>query len=206
MSPVKSRREQYTEATRAALLESATRLFAERGFAGTALEDVATATAVTRGAVYHHFANKQALFEAVLEKLEEEAAAQAAAAAAGAGTPWEAGFAALDDFLERCCDPVYAQVVWQQGPIALGWQHWEECEERYAFGLIEMLLRGLVDAGEIDPVPVETATRLVFSLLGAAGMALGGADAEDKTRLKDEYAGMIRRLLIGLRTGPPASA
>jgi AcrR family transcriptional regulator len=67
MTEVKSRREMYSEATRAALLDEATALFAERGYAGTSLEDVASASQVTRGAVYHHFASKQALFEAVLQ-------------------------------------------------------------------------------------------------------------------------------------------
>jgi len=57
-----SRRELYSEATRAALLDEATRLFATRGYAGTSLEDVAVASQVTRGAVYHHFDGKQALF------------------------------------------------------------------------------------------------------------------------------------------------
>ena len=67
MQQVRSRRELYSEATRAALLDEATRLFAQRGYAGTSLEDVAAASQVTRGAVYHHFDGKQALFEAVLD-------------------------------------------------------------------------------------------------------------------------------------------
>ncbi|HEX2176531.1 MAG TPA: TetR family transcriptional regulator, partial [Nocardioidaceae bacterium] len=73
MPDVKSRREQYSEATRAALLEAATALFHERGFGGTALEDVAAAAQVTRGAVYHHFTNKRDLFEAVIDALETQA-------------------------------------------------------------------------------------------------------------------------------------
>src|SRR5258708_314845 len=64
MSHVKSRREMYSEATRAALLDEATTLFAARGYASTSLEDIASASQVTRGAVYHHFASKRALFEA----------------------------------------------------------------------------------------------------------------------------------------------
>src|ERR1700746_3335493 len=73
MPEVKSRRELHSEATRAALLDEATVLFAERGYAGPSLEDVASASQVTRGAVYHHFASKQALFEAVLELQEARA-------------------------------------------------------------------------------------------------------------------------------------
>src|SRR5881392_4304800 len=76
-----SRRELYSEATRAALLDEATRLFAARGYTGTSLEDVAVASQVTRGAVYHHFDGKRALFEAVLDAQETRAIATITAAA-----------------------------------------------------------------------------------------------------------------------------
>src|SRR5689334_10935040 len=101
MSTPKSRREQYSQATRTALLEAATRRFAEHGFVGTTLEDVAADIQATRGAVYHHYAGKTALFAAVFEKLETEAMALSDAASAGVNDPWQAAFAALDAFLER---------------------------------------------------------------------------------------------------------
>src|SRR5688500_9725714 len=102
MSTTKSRREQYSEATRAALLAAATRRFAEHGFAGTSLEDIAGDIQATRGAIYHHYASKSALFAAVFEKLETEAMALSDAAAERAGgDSWAAALAALDAFLER---------------------------------------------------------------------------------------------------------
>src|SRR5579864_6983233 len=111
MSPVvKSRREMYSEATRAALLDEATTLFAERGYAGTSLEEIASASQVTRGAVYHHFASKQALFEAVLSTQETRAIAEIMAAAT-ADDPWDAATLALDAYLDQCCDPVYGRLV-----------------------------------------------------------------------------------------------
>jgi AcrR family transcriptional regulator len=203
MPPVKSRREQYSEATRAALLETATRMFAERGFAATALDDVATATQVTRGAVYHHFANKKALFEAVFEDMESDAMQRVAAAAADVTDPWEASMAALNAFLDRCCDPLYGQLVWHEGPVALGWHGWKQCEEQFAYGLIEQMLRALIDSGDIEPMPVDTTARFTFSMLGAAGMLLADAEEEDKARVREECALVMYRLLRGLR---PAEA
>src|SRR5919109_3664921 len=100
MSRPKSRRELYSEATRAALLETARAMFAERGFARTSLDEIANATQVTRGAVYHHFESKQALFEAVLESLEKDMAERVVAAAAGQPDPWQAALAGLDAFLD----------------------------------------------------------------------------------------------------------
>ncbi|SFB15069.1 transcriptional regulator, TetR family [Amycolatopsis marina] len=203
MSSVKSRREQYSEATRAALLETATRMFAERGFAGTALDDVATATQVTRGAVYHHFSSKKALFEAVFEVMESDAMRRVAEAAAGVADPWESAMVALNEFLERCCDPLYGRLVWHEGPVALGWHGWKLCEEKFAYGLVEQMLGALVESGHIEPTPMETTTRFAFSLLGAAGMLLADAEDADKARVREECAQVMSRLLSGLR--PPAT-
>jgi AcrR family transcriptional regulator len=201
MPPVKSRREQYSDATRAALLDAATAQFAERGYTRTALDDVAAATQVTRGAVYHHFDGKKALFEAVLDRLETQAVKRITDAAAQTADPWDAALAGVDAFLDQCCEADYGRVVWQEGPIALGWRGWKECEEKYAYGLTEQFLRSLMDAGYIDPVPLETTTRLVFGLLGAAGLALAEADVADKARTRDDCAALLRRILAGLRGG-----
>jgi AcrR family transcriptional regulator len=199
MSTAPSRREQYTAATRAALLETATALFAERGYTGTALEDVATAAQVTRGAVYHHFAGKRELFEAVLEAMEEGATTRIAQAAASATDAWEAAITGLDAFLDQCVDPVYGRVVWQEGPVALGWHRWQECEEKYAYGLTEQFVRALMDARYIEATPLETTTKFVFAMLGAMGSMLADAGDEDKARVREECATLARRMLGGLR-------
>ncbi|WP_158890724.1 TetR/AcrR family transcriptional regulator [Amycolatopsis anabasis] len=201
MSGVKSRREQYSEATRAALLETATALFAERGFAGTALEDVASATQVTRGAVYHHFAGKRDLFEAVLADLEMRAMERIATAAASATDAWESALLGLDAFLEQCSEPVYGRLVWQEGPVALGWRRWKECEEKYAYGLTEQFVRSLMASGYIEPTAPEVTVRFVFALLGAIGSLLADAGRAEKPRVRAECAVLIRRMLGGLR--PP---
>jgi AcrR family transcriptional regulator len=198
MPPVKSRREAYSEATRAALLEEATTLFAERGYTATSLEHVASATRVTRGAVYHHFAGKQALFEAVLDA-QEKRAIEEIAAAATASDPWDAAMLALDAFLDKCCDPKYGRLVWQEGPTALGWHRWRECEEKYAYGLVERFIRALIDAGYIEGRAVESTVRFSFWILGGAGLTLADAADEEKPRIRDEWAYLIRRTLDALR-------
>ena len=144
MQQVRSRRELYSEATRAALLDEATRLFAQRGYARTSLEDVAAASRVTRGAVYHHFDGKQALFEAVLDAQETRAIARITAAATAAD-PLDAARGALDAFLDQCCNPVYGSLVWLEGPTALGWHRWRECEQKYKNGLVERFITALVE-------------------------------------------------------------
>jgi AcrR family transcriptional regulator len=199
MSTAQSRREQYSQATKTALLEAATRRFADHGFAGTSLEDIAADIQATRGAVYHHFAGKTALFEAVFERLETITTTACSGAAATGIDPWSAAFAALDVFLDRCCDPVYGKIVWQEGPLALGWLRWREWEENFAYGLIEQLISGLMQAaGDHDRHLLQTISRIAFSMLGSAGLALSEATAQDKPRLREEYGLMIRRGMNGI--------
>jgi AcrR family transcriptional regulator len=199
MSPVKSRREQYSQATKAALIDAATRRFAEHGFAGTSLEDVAADIQATRGAVYHHFANKGALFEAVFDALETDMIAQVTRSHADIADPWPAALTAMGRFLDHCCDPVYGRIVWQEAPIALGWRQWQECEKKYAYGLIDGILRTLVDNGDIQPLPMEPMTRITFHILGSAGMALAETPEADKPRVRSEYAQVMAQLISGIR-------
>ncbi len=199
MSRPKSRRELYSEATRAALLETATAMFAERGYARTSLDDIAVATQVTRGAVYHHFESKQAVFEAVFDTLEQDMTARVAAAAAGQSNAWDAGMAALDAFLDLCCEDRYGRLCWLEGPLALGWARWMDYEKKYAYAMIDGFLQAARAEGLLAPVPAQASSQLVFHLLGGAGRTIAEAAQADRRALRDGCAATIRRMLNGLR-------
>lgn len=181
------------------MLEAATSLFADRGYAGTAMENVASASQVTRGAVYHHFDSKQALFEAVLDQQECQAVEEIMAAATGED-PWEAAMTAVEAFLDRCCDPTYGRLVWQEGPTALGWNRFRECEERYFFGLVEQFIRALVEAGYLEPTGAESTLRFAYWIFGGAGCTLAETAEMDRPRVRDEWATLIRQALGSLLT------
>lgn len=197
MTVVKSRRDMYAEATRAALIQEATNLFAERGFAATSLDDVARAANVTRGAVYHHFAGKQALFEAVVDEQEQRVIEQVAAVMTGYTDLWEASMAAIDAFMDLCLDPVYSTIVWREGMLALGWDGLGQCAEKYSLGLIEASAKALVDAGYFQGRYIDTTVRMVFHMFGAAAMTI--AEATEKQRVRDECADVVKRMFGGLR-------
>jgi AcrR family transcriptional regulator len=199
MSRPKSRRELYSEATRAALLETATAMFAERGFAGTSLDDIAVATQVTRGAVYHHFESKQAVFEAVFDALEQDMTARVTAAAEGQPDAWQAGMAALDAFLDLCCEDRYGRLCWLEGPLALGWARWMHQEEKYAYAMIDGFLQAARAEGLLAAVPAPVGSQLVFHLLGGAGRTIAEAPQAERRAARDACAGTIRRMLNGLR-------
>ena len=102
-------------------------------------------------------------------------------------------------FLDRCTDPTYGRIVWHEGPRALGMQRWREVEYRYNYGLVEQMVRGLTATGDLDPTPLVPTSRLIFHLLGEAGMAVAEADPEHQAEVRREFEGVLRRILEGLR-------
>src|ERR1700745_3972640 len=98
--PGTSRRAQYSASTRRALVDVAERLFTEHGYAATSLDAIVAGADVTKGALYHHYSGKQALFEAVFEKVEAAGAHSIQEAVKGRPDPWEKALAGLHAFLE----------------------------------------------------------------------------------------------------------
>jgi AcrR family transcriptional regulator len=195
MADVKTRRERYVESTRAALLETGRRFFAERGFTDVSAEELVRAAGLTRGALYHHFAGKQGLFEAVFEDLEAEAADRVTAAMAAEDTAWSRAAAGIRTFLEICSDPDYREIVLLQGPIALGWQRWRELDQRHFGTLLTDGLTALL--GESGPHPIGLASAAFYGAL--TELALAVPDAQDPTQARDQALHLIERMLGGLR-------
>lgn len=104
-------RARQAAATRNLLIEVARRNFTEHGYAATSIDDVITQAGVARGALYHHFPGKEALFRAVYETVEGEAVSRVLAAAAAESSPWEAVRAGLSAFLDSCLDPEFRRIV-----------------------------------------------------------------------------------------------
>jgi AcrR family transcriptional regulator len=199
VTQVKSRREEYSAATSRALLDSATTLFADRGYARTSLDEIAAGARVTKGALYGHFGSKQDLFRAVLEELEAATTQVVERAVAQASTPWDGAVAGLDAFLRACSDTVYGAVVMREGPVALPYAEWCAAEEVHSYRLVLGLVQSLVDAGEVDPLPIETAARIVHAVVGAAAMLIAGAAPADRGRAFDDARTVVLRLAEGIR-------
>jgi AcrR family transcriptional regulator len=194
---VKSRREEYTEATRRALLDSAMALFEERGYAATSIEDVVRGARVTRGALYHHFRSKQELFEAVYEELERDIVDRIGASLGSHPDPWSQALAGIDVYLDACTEPRYQRIVLAEGPAALGYEHWRELNEHHSMGLVRAMLELLMDSGDIRRQPVELPARVLFSALAETGLAV--AAAADRAEARRQAGELTRRLLESLR-------
>lgn len=194
---MKSRRIDYTESTRQALVDSALELFTKRGYAATSLDTIVKRARVTKGALYHHFSGKQALFEAVFAAVESSAIARLADVVVGDGAPWERAIEGIQAYVRVCLEPSYQRIVIHEAPVVMGWERWREAEEHFSFGLVKASVESLMDAGEIEPLPVEVTARILFGALCAGAEAIAGSPDPKKTAA--EVAETITVVMAGMR-------
>jgi AcrR family transcriptional regulator len=184
--------------TRDALIAAARPLFAAQGFAEVALEGIVRAAGVTRGALYHHFADKTELFATVFEQVEEEVAVRMgeAIAASNQTDPIEVMRLGAGFWLDACSDPEVQRIVLVDAPAVLGWTRWTEIGNRYNIGTVRALLSNAVETGRIPPQPIEAT---VLTILGAMREAtLYVALAEDHDLAREEAGLVINRLIQAL--------
>jgi AcrR family transcriptional regulator len=196
----KTRRTQAdrSAATRDALVAAARRLFAEPGFADVPADEIVAAAGVTRGAMYHQFADKTALFDAVLEAVEADIATRLAGdvAAAGISDPVDALRHAMRTWLEICAEPEIHRIALIDGPSVLGWARWREVCQRHVFGLVQALLDHGIELGRIRAQPPRP---LAHVLMGAGDeAALYVTGAEDRPRARAEMIEILDHLIAGV--------
>ncbi len=194
---MRTRRAEYSESTRQALVDSAVDLFTKRGYAGTSLDEVVKRARVTKGALYHHFSGKQALFEAAFAQVETRSIESLTAVLSGDGDAWETAIAGLRAYVRKCLEPEYQRIIVHEAPVVMGWERWREAEEHFSFGLLRTAVQLLVDAGEIEELPVEITARLLFGALSAGASTI--ASSSDPKRTGRDVERAILRVLEGLR-------
>ncbi|HEV2362792.1 MAG TPA: TetR/AcrR family transcriptional regulator [Caulobacteraceae bacterium] len=185
------------EATRGAILVAAERLFGQTGFAGVSVDDIAAAAGVAKGAVYHHFASKEALFEAVFERAAAELQQRVHAAAAGSGDFLRRLSASARAYFEACAADPFERIILKDGPAVLGWDRWRQIDERYFLAMLPAGLEAAMAAGQIRRQPAPPLARLLIGALTEAAVACAAAD--DPAGAGRELARALDSLLEGLR-------
>jgi AcrR family transcriptional regulator len=186
------------EATRAQLIAIATRLFASRGYEDTSIEAVLQEAGVSRGSLYHHFAGKEALFEAVLDDVETRVGSQTIAAAVGADGPAAALRAAFLAWIKLAGDPVVQRILLIDAPAVLGWERWRAMEERHALGAIRATLQAIADQGNLRPELVGTLAHVLLASVNEVALVVARSD--DPAAAMKEGADAIDELLRRLLT------
>ena len=185
-------------ATRAALVAAATRLFATQGYAGTPREDIVRAAGVTRGALYHHYADKADLFRAVFEEMEAEVMARIGAAAIGSDDPVEQLRLGCRAYLDEALDPGVRRICIIDAPAVLDDATRRAIATRYALGMVREVVAAAIDQGRMAPQPVEALSQLLLAAVMAGAQYV--ATATDPSRARREAGDAIEALLDGLTT------
>jgi AcrR family transcriptional regulator len=201
VAPPRRTKAEQGEATRAHLVAVARRLFGTNGYGATSIGDVTREAAVTRGALYHHFTDKRALFEAVFEAVEQALVERIAGVVAREQRPERRLGTGLDAFLDACLDPEYQRVCLLDAPSVLGWERWRELEERYGLGLTRVALEDAMEHGVVRRQEAEPLAHVVVGALTQAALAIGRAG--DVADARQRYGRALELLVDGLR--PPAA-
>ncbi|WP_343717099.1 helix-turn-helix domain-containing protein [Inquilinus sp.] len=187
-----------SDRTQAALIAAARGLFVERGYAETGTPELVAAAGVTRGALYHHFADKQALFRAVVEAEAAAVTTEVERAAPADLPPLEALEGGGDAFLRAMAAPGRTRLLLIEAPAVLGREAVDEIDARHGGRTLREGLAAAMATGALRPLPLDAAAQLLGAAYDRAALAIvGGADPA-------ECRAVLAALVGGLR--PPPSA
>lgn len=188
---------QQSEATAARIVESARRLYADRGVAAVGLDEIATNAGVTRGAVYHHFDSKNGVFRAAHAWAQAQVAAAISAATDDLTDPWQAFEVGCRVFLETSVREDIRRILLVDAPAVLGWTDWRDHDARNSGQLLSEVLAELVDAGLISVGSIPACQALLSGAMNEAALWAASLDSADAGI--DAAWPVLQRMLNALR-------
>lgn len=170
-----------TQTTRTALLAAARKLFVEKGYAETGTPELVAAARLTRGALYHHFPDKQALFRAVIEAEAAAVAAEIEQGSAASAAPVDALLAGGRAYVEAMRAAGRTRLLLLDGPAVLGRGAMDEIDARHGNRTLREGLAAAMRSGAIARLPLDALTAQLGAVFDRAALAIeqGGA-AEDQ--------------------------
>jgi AcrR family transcriptional regulator len=192
-------------ATREALIAAARELFGAQGYDSTSIDAVLAEAGVARGALYHHFATKTELFDAVLERETMALAVAVGKAARPTREPLAGLRAGCEAFLRLALDPAVQRITMLDAPAVVGWVRWRELDRRYLLGGVETAISHLADDGRVDSAEVEYLSHMILAAVGEAAMFVATSDDPDAA-LQTALAAVDTLLTRVLRPSPGRSS
>ena len=183
------------EETRAALLSTARRVFSEHGYAATSMDDLTAQAGLTRGALYHHFGDKQGLLAAVVEQIDAETDVRLQAISDGAGDAWEGFRQRCRAYLEMALEPEIQRLVLRDARAVLGGASLDS--QRHCVASMQHLIEGLIHQGVIAPVDGEALASLIYGSLAEAAFWIAEGDQGSERLVQASTA--LELLLRGLK-------
>lgn len=195
-------RAEHVADTRRALLATAREVFAEHGFRATRTEEIVRRAGLTRGALYHHFRDKEDLFRAVFEEVSAEVVELLHRRSDDPpASAWELFRANSEIYLDAAStNPAYRQIVLVDGPAVLGWTASSDHGDGPNHKITEYLREAMAE-GVLERQPIEPLAHLLAALGVASAMYV--AHADDPVSARREMAVLNDRFLEGLGVRPP---
>jgi AcrR family transcriptional regulator len=185
------------QATRQQIVTEATRLFAEAGYGAVSIEAVLSVCGISRGALYHHFASKVALFTAVLDAEEARVAEALMASAEGETNPLDMLRAGCFAWLHMAAnDSAVRRIVLTDAPSVVGWDVWRDIDSRHGLGMLKAAFRLAAELGHLKQSRVDTYAHALLAVL--TEMALMVARAEDRSAAADAGRDTVELVLSQL--------
>ena len=193
-------RSQHAEATRGAVLAAARRSFGRKGYAQASVDEIAAAARVTKGAVYHHFADKEALFRAVHAVVEAEAQARAAAAARDPEEPpIDQILAVVNAYLDVALDEEIRRITLIDGPALLGLEPDGPADQQAGYMEVRLFIATAIARGQIIDLDPDLLAHLIGGLALQGGLLI--ARASDRDAARATLGRALEVMLRGLATG-----
>jgi AcrR family transcriptional regulator len=194
---VKGLRARQAEATRDLLVSIAREMFTEQGFAATSIEDITQRAGAAKGALYHHFSGKRALFRAVYEAVEADAVAAVMAAALAEREPWAGVRAGLSAFLDACLEPAFRRIVILDSVTVLEHEVREGGIDHVELPMLRTVLTPLTASNLLAGVAIEPLAHVALG--GLYGAALFIARSPNPTAARKQVDVVLDTLIGGLR-------
>jgi AcrR family transcriptional regulator len=192
--PRRSRAEMLEE-TRAKLLAAARLSFATHGYAHTSMDEFTAQVGLTRGALYHHFGNKEGLLVAVINQIEDEVGARLQAVSDAAPSAWEGLRRRCQTYLELALVPEIRRIILQDARSLFG--DVPQAAQTVGIEAIEAALKGLMAAGTVRPLHAGVMARMLYGAITEASFWIAEPEADQKARLQKARKAMDM-LLDGL--------
>jgi AcrR family transcriptional regulator len=193
---VKSKKARQGEATRRALIDAARKLFGEKGYAESSLDEIVAGAKVTKGAFYHHYGGKQELFAAVYEQVKLEVSDRFAVAFIEPD-PWKDLCRGCHAMLDAHLDPSVQRIVLHDAQAVLDADTIRRVDARYGAVVLRGALRRAIRAGIIRPLPLKTLALMLTGAILEGCMAI--ADSENPAQAREDTGDVLTALLEGLR-------
>jgi AcrR family transcriptional regulator len=194
--PAQRLRDRQAQATRDLIVSVARERFTAKGYAGTSIDEIARQAGVAKGALYHHFKGKDALFRAVYDAVQGEAVAAVLAAAQAETDPWASVRAGVSAFLDACLDPAFRRIVVLESVTVLQPEVWEGGAEPVELPMLRSVLGTLVDDHVLAGVAVDPLAHVALG--GLYGAALYIARAPDPATARRDAEVVLNTLVHGL--------